>query len=172
MARLPRAIIVFICLLVFPALAAAYDWTDGFRLEKKQGDRYALMLSPYTRHFENNPQYESVWLVGVLRERSDASIAGVALFSNSFGQPSAYFFPWGKIYRNVFGNPKLYAQISAGLLYGYRGQFEDKVPLNYNGFSPGVVPAIGWEFARGYRAQIDLIGLNAAMFQLSVPIAD
>ena len=31
-------------------------------------------------------------------------------------------------------------------MYGYRGEYEDKVPLNSNGFSPGLLLSLGWAF--------------------------
>jgi hypothetical protein len=59
------------------------------------------------------------------------------VFSNSFGQPSAYAFA-GQRYLDPFGFENWYLQWTAGLLYGYVGEYEDKVPLNYKGFSPGI----------------------------------
>lgn len=150
--------------------ALAYDWASGFDLAAKEGDRYRLILSPFTHHYNDSDEHKDVWLVGVFREREDGSVAGAAFFKNSFGQPSAYIYPFGKIYRGVFDQPRLYAKLTAGLLYGYRGRFEDKVPFNSNGFSPGIVPAIGWEHASGHQAQINFLGNSAVMFQLSVPL--
>ena len=150
--------------------AWASDWTDGFSLEKKTGDQNFLTFSPYTRHFSPSPEHEHVWLVGVERERNIGSVAGVALFTNSFGQPSMYYYPWGVSYRNLFGEPQLYAKITGGLLYGYKGRYEDKVPLNYNGFSPGIVPALGWDLGDGFGVQVNLLGFNALMLQLALPL--
>ncbi len=158
---------VTIAALSLPGAAFAYDWKDGFDLQAKPGDRYGLMYSPYTAHFHPSPEHEYVWLVGVERERADAQLAGIALFSNSFGQPSAYIFPWGKVYRDVFERPGLFVKLTAGLLYGYRGRYEDKVPFNYEGFSPAIVPAVGWEYGRRFQAQVNLLGANAVMLQFT-----
>ena len=43
---------------------------------------------------------------------------------------------------------QLFFQVSAGVLYGYKEPYEDKVPFNHHGISPGVVGAVGWEFTR------------------------
>jgi len=150
--------------------AVAYDWTDGFDLSTKSGDRWSLIASPYTYHFHPSDEHKAVWLIGAERERADGSITGAAFFSNSFGQDSGYFFPWGQMYRGVLDQPHLYAQLTAGVLYGYRGQYQHKVPLNYGGFSPAIIPALGWEFGSKQRVQVDLLGLNAIMFQFSQPI--
>jgi hypothetical protein len=150
--------------------AFAYDWKDGFNLNQKGGDRYALILSPYSYHFSPSDEHKDVWLVGLMRERADGALAGAAFFSNSFGQSSVYIFPFGKIYRGIFDQPQLYAKLTAGLLYGYRGKYEDKVPFNSNGFSPGIVPALGWQYESGYQAQVNLLGNSGVMLQLSVPL--
>jgi len=150
-------------------VASAYDWTDGFDLSAKSGDRWSLIASPYTYHFHPSDEHKAVWLIGTERERADGSIAGAAFFSNSFGQDSGYVFPWGQMYRGVFDQPKMYAQWTAGMLYGYVGKYQHKVPLNYGGFSPAIIPALGWEFDSKQRVQVDLLGLNAIMFQFSQP---
>ncbi len=157
------------CLLA-GAGASAYDWGDGFRLTKKEGDQYAMLISPYAQHFHPSDEHKHVWLIGVERERADHSLAGAAFFSNSFGQPSVYLYPWGQTYRSVFDQPQLYVKWTAGLMYGYRKPYEDKVPFNRNGFSPAIVPAIGWEFDNKYTVQLNFLGLNGAMLQFSLPV--
>jgi hypothetical protein len=161
---------VFIMMCSLSKVTLAYDWGDGFNLEKKEGDRFGLSLSPYTYHFDPSDEHKDVWLIGFERERENSSLAGVNYFTNSFGQPSAYIFPWGKMYRNLFDQPRLYAKLTAGLLYGYRGKYEDKVPLNYNGFSPAIVPALGWETAGRFQSQINFLGFNGIMLQLTFPL--
>ena len=167
--RLPQSLAA-LALWALCSQAIAYDWKDGFDFSGKEGDRFGLILSPFTHHFNHSDEHEHVWLVGLFRERADGAIAGAAFFNNSFGQPSVYLFPFGKIYRGIFNEPQLYAKVTAGLLYGYRGRYEDKVPFNSNGFSPGIVPALGWQHESGYQAQVNLLGNSAVMFQVSVPL--
>lgn len=162
------AALVVLGMIALPVRAFAFDWADGFDLRARASDRFGLLYSPYTQHFHTSPEHEYVWLVGIERERENAQLSGVAFFSNSFGQPSMYLFPWGKVYRDVFNYPGLYAKLTAGLLYGYRGQYENKVPFNVNGFSPAVVPALGWEFGQRYQVQANLLGVNAVMLQFTV----
>lgn len=150
--------------------ASAYDWGDGFSLKKKDGDQYAMLVSPFTQHFHPSPEHKHVWLVGVERERADHSLAGAAYFSNSFGQTSAYLFPWGQTYHDLLGQEQLYVKWTAGLLYGYREPYENKVPFNHNGFSPAIVPAVGWQFDNKYTVQLNFLGLNGAMLQFSLPV--
>lgn len=163
-----RIFVIALTLLGLPLSASAFDWTDGFDLRKNPGDRYGITYSPYTRHFHYSPEHEYVWLVGIERERESSQLAGIAFFSNSFGQPSTYIYPWGKVYRDILDRPGLYLKLTAGMLYGYRGKYEDKVPLNHGGFSPAIVPGLGWEFGNRYQVQANLLGLNALMLQFTV----
>jgi hypothetical protein len=61
----------------------------------------------------------------------------------------------------------LYWQWSAGLLYGYKGAYKDKVPLNYKAFSPGAVVSIGWQFDPQLSAQINAVGTAGLMLQFA-----
>ena len=168
--RAMARVVVIAALSLSAGAAAAYDWLDGFSLDKKDKDQYALTVSPYTRHYNEDPEHSHVWLVGLERERSDGSLAGIAYFSNSFGQPSAYYYPFGMAYREFLGVPQLTAKVTAGLLYGYTGKYQDKVPFNYEGFSPGIVPSLGWELGDGFQVQANMLGFNALMIQFTLPL--
>jgi len=152
----------------------AYQWMDGFKLASEPKDRWNLAASPYAQHFHPSDEYHYVWLLGVERERTNGALTGLAFFNNSFGQPSAYWYPWGHNYRNLLDKPQLYAKLTAGLMYGYREPYERKVPLNFSGFSPAIVPALGWEFEGGQQVQINVLGLNAIMLQFNfrLPLGD
>ncbi len=127
---------------------------------------WRLSVAPYTAHFRPSDEHEYVWAVGAERVWADEWLAGGSFFSNSFGQDSGYLYV-GRTYPGLFDRPQLYWQWTAGLLYGYRGAYEDKVPFNNNGFSPGAVLAIGWRLSNQSAAQINLLGNSALMLQLS-----
>jgi hypothetical protein len=127
---------------------------------------WRLALSPYTFHFNPSDDHRSVWAIGVERQADTGWLYGGSYFRNSFGQPSGYLY-LGQRYEQLFGRPPLYFQWSAGLLYGYRGEFKDKVPLNYNGFSPGALVSLGWELNRQSALQVNLLGDAGLMFQYS-----
>jgi hypothetical protein len=114
--------------------------------------QWRALVSPFSVHFDHNPQHEHV--------------AGASYFSNSFGQPSAYLYV-GKRYPALFDRPQLFGQWSAGLLYGYRGEFKDKVPFNHNGFSPGALLSMGWQFNKQTSATVHLLGNSGLMVQLA-----
>lgn len=143
---------------------------DGFNFNAMDNDRYFAILSPYTAHFSPSDEHEYVWLAGFERERSTGIVAGFAYFSNSFGQPSVYYYPWGKIYKDLVGIDGLYFKWSAGLAYGYVEPYENKVPFNYNGFSPGFFPMLGYESDGGFQSQLNLLGTAGLMLQFSIPL--
>ena len=61
-------------------------------------------------------------------------------------------------------------QWNVGILYGYVGQYQDKVPFNHNGFSPGFVPSVGYKFNDRVYGELDLLGNSGLMFTLILPI--
>lgn len=144
-------------------------WRDGFSFRLEPSDRLSLMYSPYTVHYTRSDEHRYVWLVGLERERADQRLSGMTYFSNSFGQPSTFIYPWGKVYRHVGGVEGLYAKWSAGLLYGYVGQYKDKVPLNVNGFSPAIIPSLGYEL-HGIDVQLNVLAAAGLMLQFNIPL--
>lgn len=129
-------------------------------------DQYFLTVSPYSYHFSHNPEHRDVFLLGVERVRNGKDVAGIAFFSNSFGQPSTFLYPWGGIYPGLIRQaPQWYLKWAAGLLYGYKEPYEDKVPLNHNGFSPGLILAIGRPITENINVQANLLGNSGLMIQ-------
>jgi len=167
--RLRMSLLIVGGLLASLSHAQTSAWTDGFTFAVKANDDLSIMYSPYTHHYSKSAEHRYVWMVGVERERGDGRLSGITYFSNSFGQPSAYIFPWGQSYRNIGGIPGLFAKWSGGLLYGYVEPYENKVPLNVNGFSPAIIPSIGYE-KQGYSAQLNLLGTAGLMLQFNLPL--
>lgn len=130
-------------------------WNEGY---------WRAAISPYAPHIRPSPEHSDVWALALERQRSDHWLAGGSFFSNSFGQPSAYLY-LGRRFPSLLGHPQLFGQISGGLMYGYRGQYQNKVPLNYNGFSPGGLASIGWQFNRQASLTVHAVGDAAVMFQ-------
>jgi hypothetical protein len=127
---------------------------------------WRVFLSPYTYHWQYNPQHRPVWAIGAERQFVDDWVAGGTYFRNSFDQPCAYLYA-GKRWEGVLGQPRFFVQLTAGLLYGYRGEFASKVPFNHNGYSPGAVASLGWHLNRRSEIAINLLGSAAVMYQYS-----
>ena len=128
---------------------------------------WRVLASPYTHHWRYSAEHTNVYALGGEWQRSDQWLGGASYFRNSFGQPSAYVY-LGKRYPGLWqSQPELFLQWSAGMLYGYRGKFKTKVPLNYNGFSPGALASAGWMFDKKTTFTVHLLGDAGVMFQFS-----
>jgi len=165
---------------LLPVLVHAQDkgvdtsWlTDGFNFKAEAGDRHFVIASPYTMHYSDNEEdggHDYVWLLGFERERENGWLTGLAYFSNSFGQPCVYYYPWGKTYTNFAKVEGLFVKWNAGIVYGYVEPYEDKVPFNYRGFTPALFPSIGYRSKNDFQTQINMLGNAGLMLQFSVPV--
>ena len=108
-----------------------------------------------------------MYLIGLEREHPDGKIDGIAFFNNSFGQPSFYVFPWGGSTKASSISRRCRSSGPSGLIYGYVGEYQNRVPLNYKGFSPGVNVALAWQFTPVWSAQVTLAG-SFLMFQINM----
>ncbi len=148
--------------------AAAQDQPSGgarfFSL-----DGLELTASPYTLHFHPSDEHEYVYQIGLIKHLKDRWIVGANYFSNSFGQPSGYVYV-GQRYDNLPGFERWYLQWNVGILYGYVEPYENKVPFNVNGFSPGFVPSVGYKFTDRIYGELDLLGNSGLMFSLVFPL--
>ncbi len=142
----------------------SYGVATGSGAANAADHHWRAVVAPYAPHIRPSNEHSDVWAIGLERQRADNWLAGGSFFSNSFGQPSAYLFV-GKRFPSLMGHPQLFGQLSGGLMYGYRGKYQDKVPFNYNGFSPGALASIGWQFNRQVSLTVHAVGDAAVMFQ-------
>ena len=115
-----------------------------------------------------SPAFATDWTrvvaLSVSRLLPNDRFCGVSLFRNSFGQPSAYAFV-GKSWPGLWpSQPKVYASVTAGIMYGYVGKYKNKVPLNMGGFSPALIPAVGYRFSERGSLEVQILGTAALMF--------
>jgi hypothetical protein len=137
----------------------------------REGVQYRLQLSPYAHHWAARaPEDRDAFLLGIEREHANGKLDGIAFFSNTFGQESLYIFPWGGVYKNIYGISKLSFKWTAGLIYGYKPPFEGKVPFNVKGFAPGIIPALTYDFSSKWSGQLNLLGTQGVMVQINVPL--
>ncbi|MDE2372084.1 MAG: hypothetical protein KGN16_24150 [Burkholderiales bacterium] len=134
-----------------------------------EGLRARIIVSPYTAHFRPGPEHKPVWALGGEVQRPDGWLAGGAYFSNSFGQPSGYVY-LGHRYGDLLGQHRLFAQWSAGIIYGYRGKWKHKLPMNSNGWAPGAVASLGWQFDSGASVTAHLLGDAGVMLQFGLDL--
>jgi hypothetical protein len=125
--------------------------------------QWSLTLSPYTHHWKVSDEHKHVHLGSLERNLSGGRFCGLALFNNSFGQPSAYLYA-GKQWNGFAGEPNIFVKVSAGFIYGYKGDHKDVLYYNHSGFAPVVIPAIGYEFTKKDSANVTILGTAGVLF--------
>lgn len=151
------------------AASAPAPAADGRNAETwlRDGDRISIAVSPYTEHFRNNPEYaKHTYLVdlGIQSKYdtvwgADRTLFGLAIFKNSYGQPSQYIY-WGQEWDI---KPWLYAKVTAGLLHGYKDKYKNNIPFNGLGVAPGIIPSVGVRYGN-VRVEGIVLGFSALMF--------
>jgi len=126
------------------------------------GDVIMVQAAPAAIHFDPDPAHvDYSWLVGIEWERSSHWLVGFSYFNNSFGQKCQYYYG-GYSWRFSEGNPNWYLKLTGGLLVGYKEPHEDAVPYNHNGYSPGLIPAVGYKWNR-FNVQLNILGTAGLM---------
>lgn len=125
--------------------------------------RGEITLSPYTHHWSHSPEHKPVVLLALDETLPGNRFCGVSFFSNSFGQPSVYVYA-GQQFNGLLGSPKMFVKVTAGILYGYVAPYENKVPLNHNGFSPALIPSLGYKINTQDSVQMKILGNAGLMF--------
>ena len=126
-----------------------------------------VFLSNYTEHWSPSDEHQRVLAVSVQQQLPGRRFCGLSLFTNSFGQPSAYLF-MGKSWPGFISSaPKVFASLSAGVLYGYTSPYQHKVPMNIGGFSPALVPTLGYQLTPQIALQTQWLGFAAVMLGAS-----
>lgn len=118
------------------------------------------MFAPYVYHYDYDPAHNNQPdLIGLEWSPPRSFLDyGAAYFRNSFDQPSVYAYA-GKRWFIGDGEQGTYFKLTGGLLYGYRGEYERKVPFNENGFALAIIPGIGYQY-RAFNTQIGLLGTS------------
>ncbi|MEO8156604.1 MAG: hypothetical protein ABI648_02325 [Betaproteobacteria bacterium] len=128
-----------------------------------EGDRVMLELGPYVYHRIDNTGHNQ-WprLVGMEYESVSHWLGGAVSFRNSYYQNAAYVYAGRRWFIDAV-DENLYLKVTAGFVYGYKKPYEDKLPVNHNGYGFGIVPALGYQFGRA-NAQIVFLGATALAF--------
>ena len=130
--------------------------------------KWRFQTSIATRH--RNPREEhdtSPELINIELWLKNNWHGGVAFLENSYNQPTQYLYV-GKAW-DIFGSQHFYWRLTGGLIHGYVDEHEDKVPLNYNGFSPGIIPAIGAKYKNVFT-EVQAGGISVIMWTVGFSI--
>ena len=139
---------------------------------------WTIMAAPVTLHYSDmkrksdstDVKHSYVWLLGAEKMLDERYFAGVAFFSNSFGQPTEYVYAGAK-FRPLDDMPKFFAKISAGVIHGYKSPYDKKIPINTSsGWGLGVIPSIGWDFNDQFAAQLNVLGSAGVMLQMNATV--
>jgi hypothetical protein len=137
-------------------------------------DEFRFSYAPSAFHRSasaDHVKYNNLFSVELLTERwrilgADRTTIGAAFFNNSFGQPCQY----------VFGGPEwdlmplksgwLFANVTAGALHGYSGEYQNKIPFNRYGTAPAAIPSIGWRYSQA-SIVMSLLGNSGLLISFS-----
>ncbi len=146
------------------AEVSAWDAPEPWRT-----DRFFLATSVYTKHFHYNPAHDDHQnLIQGEWNMTEHWLAGAALFDNSFGQPTQYVYG-GYRFRPLEELQPLYLKVTAGLVHGYSGQYQNKIPFNNSGVAPVIIPSVGYCVNR-FCSEVVFFGAAGAMVTFGVTI--
>lgn len=144
--------------------ASAWDAPEPWRT-----DRFFLATSVYTKHFYFDPAHNNQQhLIQGEWNMTEQWLAGAALFENSFGQPTQYVYG-GYRFRPLAELQPLYLKVTAGLVHGYTGQYQNKIPLNNSGIAPVIIPSVGYCLSR-FCSELVIFGAAGALITIGVTI--
>jgi hypothetical protein len=134
------------------------------------GDQLMVAYGPKVFHRKSSPEHVpwNHFVAVELQTRRTAILEarrasfGLSVFNNSFGQLSQYAY-WGLQWDlGKVGPGTVYGKATVGILHGYKGEYENKVPLNTNGFSPAIVPTLGYRLGK-LSAELAVLGGNGVL---------
>jgi hypothetical protein len=126
--------------------------------------RLTVQFGPYVYHYHDNADHnDKPWLVGIEWGPENSWVdVGAVYFRNSFNQDSVYAYVGKRWFIMGERDKGTYLKITGGPLYGYTGQYEDKVPFNHNGLGWAIIPGIGYQY-KAVDAQLVFLGTAALL---------
>lgn len=127
-------------------------------------DHVLLQTSLYTHHFDSQPDHHNRQeLIGLELHTPQRWLAGAARFLTSFDQEAIYLYAGREF---PFWEPTdsitVRAKLTAGLLHGYRGEYQDNIPFNRYGTAPAALPSVGLQWGR-FETDLIVFGTAGAM---------
>lgn len=127
--------------------------------------RWLIRTSVYTTHFDHDPDHNNnSQLIGLDYYLSDQRkwLVGGNTFRNSWDQRSVYLYA-GRRFDWV--DNRFYGKLTAGALWGWRGEHQDAIPLNQLGVAPAIIPAVGFQAGR-FTSEFVVFGINGLMINI------
>lgn len=168
--------LVLLSMFITPMTEAKGVFTDG--------DELLLQTSLWTKHYSDEPDHvneqkliNAEWYFPentLDPGNTDSSwrdeirwLAGGATFKNSFDQQSFYLYGGGRYDYALGENTDAYFKLTAGLLHGYRGEYQDKIPFNGLGVAPVILPAVGVAYR---RMNVEIVPFAAAGVMINIGV--
>jgi hypothetical protein len=161
-----------------PAAPAADAW-DAYKKkfdapEPWRTDPWYFQTSLATVHFSSDPDHDNTQnlIYGEYRFSSrwleGQPLVGASFFDNSFGQSSQFVFA-GLLWRPSEKVPEFYVKVAVGVIHGYSGEFQNKIPYNSTGYAPGIVPGVGYCYNR-ICSELILFGTAGILWTIGVTL--
>jgi len=116
------------------------DKSSGWKIKG-----WNIQTSLYTKHWDDDPDHTNKQkLIGPELVFENDYLVGLAIFRNSFDQPSQFLYI-GKTWP-LFRTDWFYFKLVGGLLHGYKEPYEDKIPFNGLGVAPAILPSFGFRY--------------------------
>ncbi len=131
-------------------------------------DHLYLQGGTYTHYTASDDYKGSKILISLEAIKDNDWLYGLALFDNSFGQFSQYLY-LGKKWNYHGAFEGFNTKLTAGLLHGYRGKYEDKIPLNNYGTAPALIPSVGYKTGR-YGVDVHMLGLSGLLLTVGLDL--
>jgi len=137
-------------------------------------DDFRFSYAPSAFHrsgLDGHVRYNNLLSVELLTERwkifgADRTTIGAAIFNNSFGQPCQYVFAGPEWDLMPLLSGWLFANLTAGAIHGYSGEYQDKIPFNRYGTAPAAIPSIGWRYSQA-AIVMSLLGNSGLLVSFS-----
>ncbi len=141
-------------------------WATETAPAPEEGQRWTFTFAPYVYHWKHDPEHRDAFVFALEQNVAGQRFCGLSLFRNSFGQPSAYAY-LGQRWDNFLNRPQLSLKVSLGVIYGYVEDHRDKVPFNWHGFSPTVIPSLAYQLDPHNSLDVMVLGTAGLVFAYS-----
>jgi hypothetical protein len=152
-----------------PVMASAWDAPEPWRTDRfyVQTSLATLHFNPDDDHTNNQKLIYGEWRLSE-RWLEGQVLVGASAFDNSYGQPSQFVFG-GLLWRPFDSAPAAYVKLAAGVVHGYKDEYQDKIPFNNSGYAPAIIPAIGYCYHR-VCSEMVIFGTAGLMWTLGVTL--
>ncbi|MCU7834887.1 MAG: hypothetical protein KZQ83_06475 [gamma proteobacterium symbiont of Taylorina sp.] len=138
-----KAILLMYLILLSSVSLTAHAESDK-EIEKLLTKTVYIQGGAYN-HFSDDDDYKGDPLfISAEIIQSNQWLYGLGLFNNSFDQFSQYLYG-GYIFKFDGALKNIHVKLTAGIIHGYKDEFEDKLPYNSSGYAPAIIPSVGWK---------------------------